>query len=411
MSEQPTLKRSLSLAMVTFYGLGTIIGAGIYVLIGKVAGQAGQFAPAAFLVAAVLAAFTAFSYAELVARFPQSAGEAVYVQRAFNRAWLARLVGLLIVLTGMVSTATLANGFVGYLARLIELPDVLVICTLVISLGVLAAWGINQSVVFASLLTVIEIAGLVLVLWVARDVVIVLPAHMDTLWPGTSAIVWQGVMLGAFIAFYAFVGFEDMVNVAEEVRDPSRVVPVAIIIALLVTTALYVLVTMTAVVAMPLDKLSASDAPLADMYTHYSGGSAVVITVIGLLSVLNGILVQIIMATRVLYGMSSQGWLHTWFARVHVTTRTPLNATVVVIACVLILALGLPLITLAKLTSFITLSIFTLMCLSLWRVKVTRPDYVGFKVPLLVPVLGSIFSAGFIIYQIVAVLLEWMQFI
>lgn len=411
MSEQPTLKRSLSLAMVTFYGLGTIIGAGIYVLIGKVAGQAGQFAPAAFLVAAVLAAFTAFSYAELVARFPQSAGEAVYVQRAFNRAWLARLVGLLIVLTGMVSTATLANGFVGYLARLIELPDVLVICTLVISLGVLAAWGINQSVVFASLLTVIEIAGLVLVLWVARDVVIVLPAHMDTLWPGTSAIVWQGVMLGAFIAFYAFVGFEDMVNVAEEVRDPSRVVPVAIIIALLVTTALYVLVTMTAVVAMPLDKLSASDAPLADMYTHYSGGSAVVITVIGLLSVLNGILVQIIMATRVLYGMSSQGWLHTWFARVHVTTRTPLNATVVVIACVLILALSLPLITLAKLTSFITLSIFTLMCLSLWRVKVTRPDYVGFKVPLLVPVLGSIFSAGFIIYQIVAVLLEWMQFI
>lgn len=404
MAESIKLKRSISLALITFYGLGTIIGAGIYVLVGKVAGEAGQFAPAAFLVAAILAAFTAFSYAELVARFPHSAGEAVYVQRAFKLPWLSRIVGILIILIGIVSTATLANGFVGYLDRFIELPDSLVISALIISLGLLAAWGIKQSVAFAALLTVVEIIGLIIVLWVARDVVVDLPAHAGTLWPGTDTVIWQGVLLGAFIAFYAFVGFEDMVNVAEEVKDPSRTLPTAIIIALVVTTLFYVLVTMTAVVGMPLDKLAASDAPLADMYTHYTGESAVVITVIGLLSVLNGILVQIIMATRVLYGMSSQGWLHDWFAHVHITTRTPLNATAVVVTVVLALALWLPLVTLAKMTSYITLTVFSLMSLSLWRVKVTQRDHDGFKVPLILPVIGTFASAAFVIYQVVLAL-------
>lgn len=401
MAQHPTLKRSLSLGMITFYGLGTIIGAGIYVLVGKVAGEAGQFAPAAFLVAALLAAFTAFSYAELVSRFPHSAGEAVYIQRAFNLPWLARLVGLLIILIGIVSTATLANGFVGYLDRFIVLPDSLVISVLVVLLGLLAAWGIQQSVAFAALLTVIEIVGLAIILWVARDVVMHLPSHAGTLWPGTEAVIWQGVLVGAFIAFYAFVGFEDMVNVAEEVKDASRNLPTAIMIALVVTTLLYVLVAMTAVAGMPLDKLADSDAPLADMYVHYTGKEAVVISLIGLLSVLNGLLVQIIMATRVLYGMSAQGWLHDWFARIHVTTRTPLNSTMVVVAIVLVLALWLPLLTLAKMTSYITLTVFAFMSLSLWRVKVTQADHDGFKVPLILPIVGTFASFGFVLYQII----------
>jgi amino acid transporter len=401
MKKPVTLRRSISLTMMTFYGLGTIIGAGIYVLVGKVAGEAGHFAPAAFLVAALLAAFTAFSYAELVSRYPRSAGEAMYVERAFNWPALARLVGLMIIIVGVVSTATLANGFVGYLGRFVELPAWLTISVLIIGLGMIAAWGIKASVGFAALLTVIEITGLMIVLWAARDVVFNLPVHMDMLVPDANALAWQGVLVGAFIAFYAFVGFEDMVNVAEEVKDASRTVPIAIVMVLIITSVLYVLVAMTAVAGMPLEQLAASEAPLADMYTHYSGEPATVIVIIGLLSLLNGILVQIIMATRVLYGMSAQGWLHDWFARVYVGTRTPLNATLVVTTIILIMAMALPLVTLAKLTSFVTLMVFTMMNLSLWRVKLLYKDHEGFTVPLIMPVMGALVSGSFVIYQIV----------
>jgi len=400
MRKPEKLNRSLSLTMVTFYGLGTIIGAGIYVLVGKVAGEAGQFAPASFFIAALLAAFTAFSYAELVARFPHSAGEAVYVQRAFNWSMLSRVVGFLIVLVGIISTATLANGFVGYFDRFIELPSWITISVLIVGLGLLAAWGITQSVGVAALLTVVEIIGLAIVLWVARGVVIELPQHIDTLMPTADAVVWQGVLLGAFVAFYAFIGFEDMVNVAEEVKDPSRTLPTAIIITLVITTLLYVLVTMTAVAGLPLEQLAGSEAPLADMYSHFSGKPATVIIIIGLLSVLNGILVQIIMATRVLYGMSAQGWLHDWFSRINSGTQTPLNATLVVVIIVWVMAISFPVLTLAKMTSFVTLIVFTLMNLSLWRVKLLEKNYDGFSVPMVIPVLGAFCSGGFVTYQL-----------
>lgn len=405
MSESRKLKRSLSLFMLTFYGLGTIIGAGIYVLVGKVAGEAGQFAPASFLIAALLASFTAFSYAELVARFPRSAGEAVYVQEAFNWQPLARLIGFLIVLVGIVSTATLANGFVGYLDRFIELPAWITITLLIVGLGALAAWGINQSVGVAVLLTVIEIAGLIIVLWSARGVMVEIPMQLENFFPAADMFVWHGVLLGSFVAFYAFVGFEDMVNIAEEVKDPSKTVPLAIIITLLITTVLYVLVTMTAVAGLPLDMLAASEAPLADMYSHFTAQPATIIIIIGLLSVLNGILVQIIMATRVLYGMSAQGWILPWFAQIQAQTRTPVNATIIVIIITLVMAISLPLLTLAKATSFITLTIFTLMNLSLWRVKVTDKHYRGFSVPMIVPVIGTFTSGGFVSYQLLRIML------
>jgi len=404
MGESPKLKRSVSLLMLTFYGLGTIIGAGIYVLVGKVASEAGQFAPASFLIAALLAAFTAFSYAELVARYPRSAAEAVYVQKAFNWSLLSRIIGLLMVLVAIVSTATLANGFVGYLDRFIELPAWITITVLVIGLGLVAAWGITQSVLVAALLTMVEILGLAIVLWAARGVIVELPLHMGSLIPTPDALVWQGVLLGAFVAFYAFIGFEDMVNVAEEVKDPSRTVPSAIVLALIITTLLYVLVAMTAVAGLPLEQLAGSEAPLADMYTHFSGQPATIIVIIGLLSVLNGILVQIIMATRVLYGMSSQGWLHQWFSRIHIGTKTPLNATLIIVVIILVMAISLPLLTLAKITSFVTLIIFTLMNLSLWRIKLIEKNYTGFHIPLIVPVIGTFASGGFVTYQLVQVM-------
>lgn len=377
MNDSAGLKRSLSLPLITLYGLGTILGAGVYVLIGKVAGEAALYAPVAFLLAAVIATVTAFAYAELAARYPQSAGEAVYVREAFDRRWLAAVVGYAVMLTGVVSAATLANGFVGYLDIFIELPDWLAITLLVFALGALAAWGVDISARSAALITLIEVGGLVFVLAVAGDSLGSLPQRWPELLPNASAAEWYGIAAGSVLAFYAFIGFEDMVNMAEEVREPERALPRGIFLALFAASGLYVLIALVAVLALPLDVLTASDAPLADLVAERSGRNPVFIAAISLIAVANGALVQIMMASRVLYGMGARGLGLRYFAAVNPRTRTPLAATAMVTAVVLILALWLPMVTLAEITSFIILLVFTLVNFSLWRLKKRAPQPAG----------------------------------
>ncbi|MDH5785894.1 MAG: amino acid permease [Chromatiales bacterium] len=217
MDAQPTvsLKRAFNLPLLTFYGLGTILGAGIYVLIGEVAGLAGMAAPFAFLLASILATFSALSYAELSARFPVSAGEAIYVQQAFGIRSLSRLVGLLIALIGLISSATLVRGFVGYFQLYVPLPEWQIISLLVLLLGGLAMKGISESAWVAAITTVIEMAGLLLILVVAGENLQQLPEQLPQMIPGASGIALFGIVAGAFVAFYAYVGFEDIVNVAE----------------------------------------------------------------------------------------------------------------------------------------------------------------------------------------------------
>lgn len=396
----PQLARDLSLLTLSFYGIGTIVGAGIYVLIGKVAGAAGMATPWAFLVAAVLVLFSAFSYAELSARFPQSAGEAVYIKEGFGFAPLAATVGLLIVSIGVVSTATLLHGFVGYLQVFWPGAGQGSIVVLVLMLGLVAAWGIRQSALIASAMTVVELFGLLLMLWVTRDQLASLPMRAGELLPHVDAVAAGGILAGAFIAFYAFVGFEDIVNVAEEVREPGRTLPRAILIAWSVTTLLYLAVGVAAVLALPPVQLAASDAPLALVYEHQTGQVPLVLTGITLVSVLNGALIQVVMASRVLYGMSRRGWLPAALGQVNARTRTPLVATVLVSAAILAMALWLPLLSLAKLTSLITLTVFTLVNLALWRVKRHQGAATDFSVPRWVPVAGAGVNLVFLLSQL-----------
>ena len=209
-----------------------------------------------------------------------------------------------------------------------------------------------------------------------------------------------GVLLGAFLAFYAFIGFEDMVNVAEEVKQPRRTLPVAIILVLILTTLLYIVVALVAVLAVPPAELSGKGAPLAYIYELNTGRSPVVITLIGMFAVVNGALIQIIMASRILYGMSRQGWLPAIISRVHPVTQTPHIATLLVTAAILAFALWLPLLTLAKITSLITLLIFSLINLALIRVKLRDAHPKGVIVyPLWIPVAGLIANMAFISYQ------------
>lgn len=399
------LKRSLSLAMVTFYGIGTILGAGIYVLIGKVAAYAGMYTPIAFLLALLLAAFSAFSYAEFSARFPVSAGEAVYIYKSLNCRFLSVCIGICICFASMTSVATLLLGVVGYLNFLVEIPDVIVIVGLATFMGLIVSWGINESVRLATLMTIIGMLGLGLIAWVARDNFNQLPALLPEMLPAFEFDIWKGILLGSFIAFYAFLGFEDIVNVAEEVCHPQRNLPLAIILALVITTLFYLMIAVVCVISLPSAQLAQSDAPLAMLYSNITGRSALTITLISLVSVLNGALIQIIKTSRILYGMSRQGWLPSWLGTVNAKTHTPVYATCIVISIVLLFALSLPLIDLVKLSSFITLLVFTLINFSLWRLKAhaTAPENI-FTIPYWVPVIGFFTSGGFVLFQLFFIL-------
>lgn len=399
-SESPRLKRSLSLPLITLYGLGTTIGAGIYVLLGKVAGRAELFTPAAFLAAALLASLTALSFAELSARYPKSAGEALYVREGLRSGRLALLVGLLVVLTGVISAAAITVGAAGYLLEIVAPPRALLVVVLALALGGLAAWGIVESVLAACLFTLVEIAGLLLVIGVAGASSPDLVARLPDLIPPLELGAWSGILAGSFLAFYAFIGFEDMVNVAEEIKDVRSNLPRAIVITLVVTALLYLVLSSVAVLVVPPDELAASAAPLALIYQRASGGSPLAISLIAIFATLNGALVQIIMASRVLYGLSAQGGLPAVLGRVNATTRTPLLGTALVTAAVLVLALWLPIESLAAATSAVTLVVFSLVNLALIFIKRRDPAPAGIRtVPSLVPLAGFLASAAFLILE------------
>ena len=383
-----SLKRSLGLSLITFYGLGNILGAGIYALVGKVAGEAGVFAPLSFFVASIIAAISALTYAELSARYPVSAGEAVYLYEGFGLRWLSLVVGLLIVLAGIVSSAAIAHGFAGYLKVTLAayfpafepVSSAAIIIVLLCVLGALAIWGISQSVRVASFLTVLEITGLCLVIWVGVDHVPVMEQNLHGMLEADVSFSFVGVFAGAFLAFYAYLGFEDMVNVAEEVKNPQYTMPRAIILAVIISTLLYAGVSIVSVLLVEPGVLGQSDAPLALVYTTATGEAPVVISLIGMFAVVNGALIQMIMASRLLYGMGSRGWLPRWFSRIHPPTRTPVNSTLTVMILMMVFAVLLPMVTLAEMTSFIIMIVFALINLALIKIKQKQPQPEGVRV-------------------------------
>ena len=400
-NQSPQLKRVLNLPLVTLYGLGTTIGGGIYVLVGKVAERAGMMAPLSFMVAALLSAFTALTFAELSSRYPKSAGEAVYVQQAFNYKQLAVFIGILVILNGCVSAAALANGFVGYLQTFIPIPDWAAIVLISIALGLLAAWGIGQSVMAAAIITLVEVGGLMVIIWVARDEFSTIPLRSHELMPGFDGVVWLGILSGSFLAFYAFIGFEDMVNVAEEIKDVENTLPRAIIITLVLTTLIYFLVTLVAVLSIPPAELGQQKAPLSYIYEIKSGADPAVISLISIFAILNGGLIQIIMASRVLYGMSRQSLAPKalrFMADINPRTQTPIKATASVIVLVCVLALSFAIESLAETTSLMILIIATLVNASLLRIKLNEDNQekvTRINLPLWVPACGLLVSFSF----------------
>ena len=366
----PALARHLSLPLLVLYGLGTTIGAGIFVLTGEVAGRAGLAAPLAFVSASLLAGLTALAFCELSSRIPESAGEAAYVHAGFGSSRLAAAVGLAVATAGLVSAAALSRSFGAHVEEALGVPALAVTLALVGGLGALAATGIRESAWAAAAVTLLSIAALLAVVVSADAAWEQLPSRAPELWPGASVAVWGGVLSGALLAFYAFLGFEDMVNVAEEVRDAPRVVPRAILWTLGFTVILYGLVATAAVLSVPTAELARSEAPIVLVWRHTTGGSGRWLAGASAVSLLNGALVQVIMASRVLYGLARRGEIP-WRPLSHVSprTRTPVRATFAVTAAVGTLAVAFTTVDLAAGTAFLTLGIFALVNAALIRLR------------------------------------------
>jgi amino acid transporter len=389
-SEPVTLRRSLGIWLLVFYGLGIIIGAGIYVLVGEVAARAGMAAPLAFVVAGVMAALTGLCYAELCARHPEAAGSAAYVKEAFGSDALSRLVGLAVAGVGIIASASLARGSAGYLAQFITLPEPVGAGVLVVLFTAIACLGVTGSVTSAAVLTGVEIFGLVLVISAGAPALSGIGAHGAELVP-VAASAWTGIGAGAFLAFFAFLGFENLANMAEETRDVGRTLPRAILITIGVAGALYGLVALVVVLAVPLDRLIASRAPLALVMEGVDWATPEALSAIALVAVANGVLIETVMLGRLLYGMSRRGWLPGALAEVNPLTRTPVRTTLLAGVVIFALAVTVPFVHLVVATSTITLLVFLAVDLALMRLhRVRARADLKIRVPRLIPYLAAL---------------------
>ncbi len=400
LKENVSLKRSLSLPLLIFYGVGTMLGLGIYIFIGQVIGEAGMLTPFSFIVAAVVALFSGLSFGELAGRIPKSAGEMNFVNRAFNLRWLSALIGWLIVLSGIVSTATAVNGYVGYVHVFAEIPPWIVMVGVIVFLGGIAAWGITESAVTMMIITILDVCALIFIIFLTGDLLSTLPQHVNEMIPTFSMADWSALVSAAFLAFYTFIGFEDMVNVSEEVENPGRNMPRGIWISLVIVGIIYLFVSTIAVLA-PV-ALADSEAPIAALLKAEAPGFAKIVTVVPLITIVNGVLAQIVMGSRVLYGMAEKNMAPKVFYRVNPKTRTPLWSTLFMAVIIIALALSFSLAALGKASVYILIVVFILCNLSLVVIKKRNPNPEGVRIyPMAIPVIGFLLSLGILVMEII----------
>lgn len=392
------LRRSLRLWHALLYGLGITIGAGIYVLIGPMAAAARFDAPFAVVVAALLVAPTAASLAELATRMPVAAGEAAYVEEGFRSRVLGTGVGLLVIAVAVTTSATISVGSADYIRLFVAAPEPAIIVAVVLAMGAIAAWGIVQSITFAGIMTLVETGGLVLV---AAAGFLFEPAtitRLPEIVPALEPARWSGIMVAGMLAVFAFIGFEGIVNIAEEMKQPRRDLPRAILLTLAITATLYVAVVWVALVSLGPETLGATKAPLAAVFERLTGLPPTVMAVIAILATLNGIIASIILAARVAYGLARSGELPRVLGHVHPATRTPVVATALATAIVLVLALAIPLEGLADLSSQMTLAMFASVNLALVLIKrrEVEPPAGVFVTPRYVPLFGFVATIAFL---------------
>lgn len=399
-----SLRRSLGLFEVTISGVGIILGAGIYVLIGPASGLAGNAVWLAFLLSAIVALFTGLSYAELSSMFPKAGAEYDYVRHAFFPG-LAFVVGWLILLSGVLAAATVAIGFAGYFFALTGFPLLVSASILIVSLTIILAVGVKETAWVTIVSTAIEVLGLFIVIWIGLPYLgnvnyFELPHGVDGLFAASALI------------FFAYQGFESMVKFSEETREPETTIPRALILSLVISLVLYVLVAISVISVMGWQRLAESKAPFADLVTGTLGpGAAVGIAVIALFATANTSLMSMYASSRILYGMSASSPGSARLAWIHPRRRTPWTAILICGFLTLIFIFAGDIGFIASVTNFTLFVTFIVINGAVIALRYHSPDEPRpFRTPLslgrlpLIPLAGLVFCIFMLAWQDPAVL-------
>lgn len=396
------LKRSLSLWQLTFMSVGIILGAGIYVIIGEAVGLSGNFIWFSFIIAAFVATLTAFSYAELSSRFPKAGAEYVYVENSFgNRA--AWIVSWLLLAGSVIGGATVAMGFARYFSAIFHTPVIVVALIVLVIIVIILVIGIQETAKLTILFTAIEIAGLIIVIFIG------LP-YFGSVNYLEAAQGLKGVIEGGVLIFFGYLGFEGITRLAEETKNPEKNLPKAIMYSMVITTIIYILVGISAVSVIPWGELSASQAPLSLIAERVFGEqSFLILSVIALFSTFNTALMMLLTGSRLIYGISHQDAIPKVFSIVGKRFRTPWVAIITIVAAAMLFLFLGDLKTIANLTNFTIFSVFIMINASVIYFRYKKPRKTGFRVPLhvgrlpVIPFLGivtSLFMIGNLSYDV-----------
>lgn len=388
---KPSLKRTIGTFEATVFGVGVILGAGIYSLIGPAVGSAGNSLWLSFIIGAVISSFTGLSYAELSTMFPRAAAEYVYVKRASGSRFLAFMLAWLIIFAGVAAASTVAVGFAGYLRSFLYAPGPVIAIALIGLLSAISFIGIEESSKVNVLFTGIEIFGLVLiiVLGMGRSV------NLNYL---QSPSGLEGIVGAAALVFFAYIGFEDIVNLAEETERPARTIPKALILSILITTILYVLLATSVVRLAGGTELSRSEAPIAYAASTVLGANGfVLLSAVALFATANTVLILLIVGSRMIYGVARDGSLPMMFSAIHRSRGTPWAAVLAIMLASMFFAAVGDLRVLASVANFAAFAIFFSVNLSLIWLRFRMPEAERpFRVPLalgklpIIPTLGLI---------------------
>ncbi len=401
MSEKVTLKRELGLTEVTLSGVGIILGAGIYALIGEGAALAGNSVWLSFALASLIAVFTGLSYAELSSMFPRASAEYEYTSNAFGRR-LAFIIGWLIILSAVIGASTVALGFGGYFKALSGVPAITSALFLIIVLSILLFWGIKESAWFAIISTLIESAGLILIIFIGLPYL----GKVDYFEMPQGL---TGVFQASALVFFAYTGFESIVKLSEETKNPERTIPKGLMLAILISIVLYILVAISAVSVTGWEKLAASDAPFADMaFSAFGSKAFILLATIALFATANTVLMMLLGASRIIYGMADSFILPGFLGSVHITRRTPWIAIFAATLLSMLFVFAGDIAFVANVDNFTLFVTFFVINAALILLRYKEPQMRrSFKVPLalgkfpVLPLFGIVFCV-FMLFQ-----LEW----
>ncbi len=392
---KPKLKKNVNLISAIFYGVGIILGAGIYALIGEAAGIAGNSLWLSFLISALVSSFTGMSYMELVSMFPKAAAEYIYVKNAFDNNFIAFIIGWFTFSVSIIAASAVSLGFAGYFNVLAGTPIIPTAVALIVVASFIGFLGIGESTKINVIFTLVEIIGLVIIIGIALFSGRIGSVNYMEMPNGIS-----GVLSTSALIFFAYIGFEDLANITEEVKDAKRNVPIALLASVLITTLVYILVSISVVSLADWRDLGVSDAPLALAASTVLGDSAfLIMSVIALFATANTVLICTIVGSRAIYGMSMDKSLPKILSNVHEKRGTPWMATLtVMIFSIIFVTIG-NIKTVASVTDFGVFLIFIFVNLSAIILRYKSPKLKRmFKAPLnigkfpLIPFFGVLSS-------------------